>query len=291
MNILTIFTPTYNREITLYTLYESLLLQSKKDFVWLIVDDGSTDHTRKTIKKWMNEKKINIRYFFQENQGKHIAYNKGLDECNTPLIFCVDSDDFLCSNAVEVIHELYMLETKNVLGFCMQKGDKKGLPTGINWPSHIEYCHLIELYQKCNFVGETAIIFKTNLIKNYKFPQFKGEKFITEIALFDQLNHIGPMRLDNRVLYCFEYRHDGYTEKGMKLYFDNPVGTAYTYLIHLRNSITFQEKVKSAAKFFAWKEITNIKVDEYFNISMPLYLWLLGIIFKGHYINLFNRIR
>ena len=43
--LVTILTPTYNRRCELERLYNSLCIQSKKDFVWFVVDDGSTDET------------------------------------------------------------------------------------------------------------------------------------------------------------------------------------------------------------------------------------------------------
>ena len=61
---LTIFTPTYNRAYTLHLGYEALLRQTCKDFVWLIVDDGSTDDTLEWVEKWIAERKIDIRYLW-----------------------------------------------------------------------------------------------------------------------------------------------------------------------------------------------------------------------------------
>ena len=46
---LTVFTPAYNRAYTLHLGYEALLRQTCRDFVWLIVDDGSTDNTRQLV--------------------------------------------------------------------------------------------------------------------------------------------------------------------------------------------------------------------------------------------------
>ena len=43
MVFLTVFTPAYNRASTLPRTYESLCDQECKEFIWLIVDDGSTD--------------------------------------------------------------------------------------------------------------------------------------------------------------------------------------------------------------------------------------------------------
>lgn len=47
--ILTVFTPTYNRAYSLPALYNSLIRQTDKRFVWMVVDDGSTDNTRNLI--------------------------------------------------------------------------------------------------------------------------------------------------------------------------------------------------------------------------------------------------
>ena len=61
MKRLTIFTPTYNRAHILTKLYESLCVQTCKDFEWLVVDDGSTDNTRELVEEWEQEHIISVR--------------------------------------------------------------------------------------------------------------------------------------------------------------------------------------------------------------------------------------
>ena len=72
MNGITVFTPTYNREKYLKTLYESLLNQEFDKFEWLIVDDGSSDNTRTLVESLINENKIKIRYKYQNLSLIHI---------------------------------------------------------------------------------------------------------------------------------------------------------------------------------------------------------------------------
>ena len=55
MATLTVFTPAYNRAHTLPRTYESLLAQNCKDFVWLIVDDGSADNTAELVRSWQEK--------------------------------------------------------------------------------------------------------------------------------------------------------------------------------------------------------------------------------------------
>ena len=88
--MLTVFTPTYNRAYILGELYESLLRQTDKRFMWLIVDDGSGDNTKELINGWKNDNKIAISYFYQKNGGKSLAHNLGVEKCSTELFTCVD---------------------------------------------------------------------------------------------------------------------------------------------------------------------------------------------------------
>ena len=103
MKEITIFTPTYNRLYSMKRLYRSLINQTNKDFIWLIVDDGSTDKTEEYVREWINNNKIEIRYLYQKNQGKQVAHNLAVENCNTDFFICVDSDDYLTNNAVEIM--------------------------------------------------------------------------------------------------------------------------------------------------------------------------------------------
>lgn len=94
---ITIFTPTYNRANLLPRLYNSLLRQSKKNFEWLVVDDGSTDDTGELFKSWIKENQIVIRYYSVPNGGKQRAINLALKLTSSEAFFIVDSDDYITS--------------------------------------------------------------------------------------------------------------------------------------------------------------------------------------------------
>ena len=101
--LLTVFTPTFNRRHTLPRTYESLLRQSCKDFIWLIVDDGSSDGTGGMVAEWINDGKMDIKYIYQDNQGMHGAHNTAYRNIETELNVCIDSDDYMPEDAVEKI--------------------------------------------------------------------------------------------------------------------------------------------------------------------------------------------
>ena len=84
--ILTVFTPAYNRADTLSRTYESLLYQDCKNFIWLVVDDGSTDNTAELVQEWKSrDNGFEIRYYYKENGGMHTAHNTAYENIDTEL--------------------------------------------------------------------------------------------------------------------------------------------------------------------------------------------------------------
>ena len=112
---LTVFTPAYNRAYTLPRTYESMKQQKNTAIIWLIVDDGSTDNTAELVKQWQSEENgFEIRYIYKENGCMHTAHNTAYEHIDTELNTCVDSDDALAPDAVQIIFDAW------------QKGRDKG---------------------------------------------------------------------------------------------------------------------------------------------------------------------
>ncbi len=79
MATLTVFTPAYNRAYTLHKCYESLKRQTSKDFVWLIIDDGSTDHTKELVSTWIEQNEIPIQKSRKESVRTTFQASMGID--------------------------------------------------------------------------------------------------------------------------------------------------------------------------------------------------------------------
>jgi len=94
--LFSIFIPTYNRAGTLPRALESVASQQFKDFELIVVDDGSEDDTRKLVEQWKQRFGDRLRYLWQKNQGKHVAYNLAAREAKGVLMVLLDSDDPLC---------------------------------------------------------------------------------------------------------------------------------------------------------------------------------------------------
>ena len=83
--LFTVFTATYNRAHTLPRVLECLEAQTLRDFEWLIVDDGSTDGTQELVDSWRSRTDFPIRYEYQQHAGKHVAFNRGVQEAGSPV--------------------------------------------------------------------------------------------------------------------------------------------------------------------------------------------------------------
>ena len=147
MKTLTIFTPTFNRAYTLHKCYESLKRQTSKDFVWLIIDDGSSDNTKELVDKWINENEVEIRYYYQKNQGMHGAHNTAYKLIETEINTCIDSDDYMTDDAVEKIVNFWNKNRKRGLaGFVALDAYQNGEVIGTRLPENIDETTYFDIY-------------------------------------------------------------------------------------------------------------------------------------------------
>lgn len=236
---ITVFTPVYNRADTLPRLYESLKRQTDSSFVWIIVNDGSTDQSEKLIKQWMKEKKLVIRYFYQENSGKPMAHNRGVKETDTELFVCVDSDDYLKDDAVEKITNYWKKnKRRDSIGILGYKEREKGVPVTKFNNKVIKEATLREYYES-GLIGDAILVYRTEDIKKFCFPKFKGEKFIPEAYLYDLLDQEGKLLLLSEPLYVCEYLEGGYSANMAKLLYSNPKG----YFCYINQRLNMDKKI------------------------------------------------
>lgn len=246
----TVFTPAYNRGYTLDRLYRSLLRQTDKRFCWLIVDDGSTDETQELVSGWIKENKIEIEYYKQENQGKPAAHNKGVELTKTELFTCVDSDDYLTDNAIAKILSVWEetpSECIGILGYKKREGED--VITRCSDDSIVKGT-LRYLYDH-GLSGDAILIFKSEVLKKYKFPQFVGEKFIPEAYLYDLLDQEGTLFLLRNAIYVCEYLSDGYTASMGKLLYSNPQGYFCYINQRLRLDVTKKQRFVDSIRYDA----------------------------------------
>lgn len=264
--MITIFTPIYNRAYIIGNLYQSLLRQTCFDFEWLIVDDGSTDNIGILVDEWIkSNQQFKIRLYHQENKGKHAAINYGVKLAKYEGFFIVDSDDYLEDDAVEIImrywKEVYLDKTFAGIAGLRRNDDGKVIG-GI--PLFEEYVDASNLERE-NFGldGDKAEIYKTELLRRLPFPEYEGEKFVTEAVVWDRLAYEGyKIRWINKNFVVCDYLEDGLTARGNSIFTDNPKGWAH----HLKTrrhyrAIDTNEWLRNCYYYYEC-EITRFTKDE-----------------------------
>ncbi|BCZ26294.1 sugar transferase [Claveliimonas bilis] len=240
---LTIFTPTYNRGYILQKLYKSLKKQRNIDFQWLIVDDGSTDNTEQIVDTWIKENKIQICYYKQENGGKQRAFNRGVNNAKTELFMCIDSDEYLLEDAVEIILQQWkkIRKNKNLAGMVALRGKTEDQPIGTYFPERIKESSLGELYSSYHFKGDTELIYRTEILKEYPFWVAENEKFMGESYVYQQIDQKYKLFILRKIVAVGEYLQDGYTHNVRRLIKENPI--SYTEL--RRQSVIYAKNIKT----------------------------------------------
>lgn len=275
-NLFTIFTPTYNRKEKLKRLYNHLTNQSFKDFVWLIIDDGSTDGTSEIIKDFTN---INIKYIYKDNGGKQRAYNEAIKLADTKYFICLDSDDYYTNDALYIIKEILDKSDDKVAGLAYlskyENGDLIGTKFNVKRANHFD------IYNKYKVCGDKGLCFKLDILKKYEFKVFEGEKFTTEAYLYNRIARDYDMLCLNECLEVKEYLKDGLTSNYDKLLTKNPKGQALYYndmFYHSKNIIIAARYIKfsliAGYSFYKIIKDSNAKFETILALPIGMYMYL-----------------
>lgn len=260
---ISILTATYNRANLISKLYESILrnLNNNIEVEWIIMDDGSTDNTKEIIEKFIKESKLEIKYFFQNNQGKMKAINNLVDYSQGDLIIECDSDDYFTDNAFEIIKKSYEEnDMKNLYALCFLKYDQTGKNMGNNFKK--SKTKMFDLYFKQGENGEKALVFNSEIRKKYKYELEKDERFVTEARMFHKMDEKYDIVCINEPIMICEYQDEGYTKNIIKQFKENPYGY-YCYFKEILNkdmkNVPFKKRLYVIKHYILFTTLTNQK--------------------------------
>ena len=229
MALLTVFTPAYNRAHTLPRTYESLCRQDCKDFVWLVVDDGSSDNTAALVRSWQEQENgFEIRYLYQENGGMHTAHNAAYEVIDTELNVCIDSDDCLADGAVKKILDKWCsVKDLGYAGIIGLDADLDGKLIGKGFPDGLAETTLTGYYA-AGGSGDKKLVYRTDVIKQYPpYPVFEGEKYVALAYKYRLIDQDYKLAVLDEVLCNVEYQPDGSSHTMWQHYLKNPRGGAF----------------------------------------------------------------
>lgn len=229
MAALTVFTPAYNRDYTLPRTYQSLLAQDCKDFVWLIIDDGSTDNTAELVRGWQNKDNgFEIRYIYKENGGMHTAHNTAYENIDTELNVCIDSDDCLAAGAVsKILRKWAEVRDRGYAGLIGIDADLSGKLIGKGFQEGLEETTLAGYYA-AGGSGDKKLVYRTDVINQYPpYPVFEGEKYVALAYKYRLIDQDYKLAVLDEVLCNVDYQPNGSSNTMWRQYLKNPKGFAF----------------------------------------------------------------
>ena len=157
---ISVIVPTYNRAALLQEALASVLAQTRVPDEVIVIDDGSTDETPQVLAQFAAPVKV----ITQENLGRSVARNRGLDTARGDLIAFLDSDDLLLPKGIARRTEiLEAMPHIDVVHGDVQLIGHDGQPRGrfsqvypVPRPSGMVFPHLI-----CrNFIVLSSLMFR-----------------------------------------------------------------------------------------------------------------------------------
>lgn len=208
----TVFTPSYNRAHTLHRVYDSLKAQTFRDFEWIVIDDGSNDNTLELVEGWQVTADFPIQYIYQKNAGKHIAFNRGVAMARGELFLPIDSDDGFLPESLAVliatwenISEEKRSEFTGVVTLCQSEGGEIYGDLFKTDPLDTNALDLSFVFKKR---GETWGFHRTDILKEYPFPEDGGVRFVPENFVWGAIARKYKVRCINKALRVF-YQDSG----------------------------------------------------------------------------------
>ncbi len=251
----TVFTPSYNRADTLPRVFASLCNQTYRDFEWLIIDDGSQDATESLVHGWQQTACFPIRYIWQPNAGKHIAFNHGVAEARGRLFLPLDSDNAYVPATLErFAFHWQAIPSDNqheFTGVSALSQTVDGRLLGSPFPFDPTDSNALEIRLKYRVTGEKVGFHRVDVLRQFPFPQFPGETNLPDSLLWNRIARHYKTRYVNEPLQTYYFTPNGWLANLRRLVAKNPRGHRLYWREYLHNPypIAFTDRLKGYIKY------------------------------------------
>lgn len=244
---LTVLTPLYNRPEFIDKLYESLSAQTLKDFQWLVIDDGSRESAEVKFRELSENAPFCIEYHYKENGGKHTALNYSHQYIKSDFVLILDSDDTLTPDAVETVKKYTdkYCDNKDIGVISFQRGTDAEHPL-VDYSKDEEISDHITYRLNGNRPGDSCEVIRTDVLKEYPFPVFPGERFLVETHLWVSTAEKYKTVYVKKVIYLNDYQEGGLTDSGHGMRRKCPLGGMYSQRLELDGRFNLKIRIKRA---------------------------------------------
>lgn len=265
MSLLTVLTPIYNRREFISTLQNSLISQTNNNFQWLIIDDGSDDGPLPN--GYFGDFGLSVDYYYKENGGKHTALNYSHPYIKGDWVLILDSDDLLTPDAVETAYKyIEKYDTDKSIGIIsLQKGYTQA-ESLVHFDEETVSDH-IEYRINGGREGDCCEILRADVLKEYPFPVFEGEKYMNESHLWIGSADKYKTAYIPKVIYLCEYHEDGLTKQGRAFWRKSPAGCMHSHIVGLNKRCSLKFRIKRALLIHYYGRLQGLKNNEICKIS------------------------
>ena len=224
IDLISIIVPVYNVENYLSDCLDSIIQQTYHHLEIIVIDDGSTDNSSQICDTYaLRDQRIVV--FHQQNQGLGPARNKGISLSHGKFLFFVDSDDYIHSHAIEILHGAIMSnETLLAIGnfrqvtHCEVPQNITDYETFILSQKELIKCFYgskssqYENLQDVNFTSVWSKLYKKELLDNLSFRNMYYEDVAFSMAAILKVPRASYV---NAPLYFWLQRPTSITHKPM----------------------------------------------------------------------------
>jgi glycosyltransferase involved in cell wall biosynthesis len=249
----TVFTPTFNRADLLGHVHECLVSQTFRDFEWLIVDDGSSDGTADLVRQWQARNQVAIVYLHQENRGKHVAFNRGVGHARGRLFLTLDSDDECVPETLERLRAHWegipAGLREGFSGVTCQCMDEFGNVIGTPFPRSVVDAYPTEFLCKQRITGEKWGFHRTQVLREFPFPEIAGERFVPEGLVWNRIGKRYKVRFVSDPLRIYKLQPDGLSSSSVMLRARNPVSTCAYYIEMSESAVPLRARCRALVNY------------------------------------------
>lgn len=208
--MVSVIIPAYNREHTILESVNSVLNQTYSDLELIVVDDGSSDGTRKIL-EGINDKRL--RYVYQDNAGACVARNSGIESAKGEYIAFHDSDDLWLSTKLEKQMKIFEKYNADIV-FCKLNYKRKSGTIELS-PSYTSEGFLNPIKNLFG-IGTQTIIAKREVFEQIRFnnelPRFQEFEMLYRASKFFSIYCLDEGLVD------YEIGEDSISSNPEKLY-------------------------------------------------------------------------
>jgi glycosyltransferase involved in cell wall biosynthesis len=236
---------------------------------------------------------LEIEYYYKPNGGQHTALNIGFEAADTELVLQLGSDDVLVEMAVQIISESWKKwRNRPEIGhmrFLMQYPD--GSVIGDKFPADEFVSNYIETEVNGGLKGDKCHVFRTSVIKMFKFPVIENERHIGKSSVWLKIGREYSCVFYNTVIYTAEYLADGMTKAGRRVRINNPNGHMLNANEAMRGDIVLKVRIKKAILYGTYGFFAGVGVFRFIKNSNAVFLsiiclpvsYVLYLRWKGRY--------